>query len=444
LSKRIAETYLFYHPILFVLIGGAAFLFFAILCARIYFRETSSAIARELDGKHKLKDRLATYIELRDSNHPFLPALISESESHLPKLSALNSAQFQRGSVVPLLMTALLSLSLATFSLWPVPQKISARAEQHRQIKKHTKQLIKEVEQIKKSPDTPLEIKKLAEEFKKMAERINKPDVDPAQALQKVDAMKKQLKDLETTLEKQRQEKFAKDLNKNKEANAKDKAGNKDGGLENEARALQEALEKEGLEGGKELQEKLQTGKLTSEDLKKMQKALENYRSDKKAKEQKLAELQQSLENARKGMTSGKQSFTYNSKIKDNESGNQKGGVEDGPGTTNRDLGPQHFNTKKQGPSNYVEDRTKAEYEQLYSGQREDVGKDPLFLGSKWDSEKSRYIRVRTFGEESEPEIVLDQTQIGSQTEAESTIEKEKIPAAYRDLIRRYFDSLEK
>jgi hypothetical protein len=444
LSKRIAETYLFYHPVIFFLIGGAIFLFFAIFCARIYFRETSSAIAHELDGKHKLKDRLSTYIELRDSNHPFLPALISESESHLPKLSAMNSARFQKGSVVPLLMTALLALSLATFSLWPVPEKIAARAEQHRQIKKHTKQLIKEVEQIKKSPDTPIEIKKLAEEFQKMAERINKPDVDPAQALQKVNAMKKELKDLEATLEKQRQEKFAKDLNKNKGANSKDKAGSKDAGLENEARALQEALEKEGLEGGKELLEELQSGTLTKEDLKKMQKALKDYQSDKKSKDQKLAELQQSLENARKGMTSGKHSVTYNSKIKENEGGNQKGGVDDGPGTTNKDIGPQHFDTKKKEPGKYVEDRTKAEYEQLYSGQRENVGKDPLFLGSKWDAEKSRYVRVRTFGEESEPEIVLDQTKIGSQTEAESTIEKEKIPAAYRDLIRRYFDSLEK
>jgi hypothetical protein len=249
---------------------------------------------------------------------------------------------------------------------------------------------------------------------------------------------------LETTLEKQRQEKFAKNLNENKGANSKDKAGSKDAGLENEARAIQEALEKEGLEGGKELREKLQSGTLTREDLKKMQKALKNYQSDKKSKDQKLAELQQSLENARKGMTSGKHSFTYNSKIKENEGGNQKGGVEDGPGTTNKDIGPQHFDTKKKEPANYVEDRTKAEYEQLYSGQRENVGNDPLFLGSKWDAEKSRYVRVRTFGEESEPEIVLDQTKIGSQTEAESTIEKEKIPAAYRDLIRRYFDSLEK
>ncbi len=444
LSSRIAETYLFYHPVVFFLIGGAALLLFAVLCTRIYFRESTSAIAHELDRKHELKDRLTTYIELRNSSHPFLPALITESENHLPKVSVLGSGHFQKGSAVPLLLTALLALSLATFPFWPVPQKIAARVEQHRQIKKHTKQLIKEVEQIKKSPDTPLEVKRLTEEFQKMADQINKPDTDPAQALQKLNAMKKQLKDTERALEKERKQNFAKDLNSNKGSNSKSSPGDKDSGLENEARALKEALEKEGLDGGKELQEKLQSGNLTGKDLKKMQKALENYRADKKTKEQKLAELQQSLENAKKGMTSGNHSVTYNSKIKENENGNQKGGVSDGPGTTNKDLGPQHFDTKKKSETRYVEDRTKSGYEQLYSGQRENVGKDPLFLGSKWDADKSRYVRVRTFGEESEPEIVLDQTQMGSQTEAESTIVKEKIPAAYRDLIRRYFDSLEK
>jgi hypothetical protein len=444
LSQLIAETYLIYHPVIVFLTAGILLAILTIFCVRIYFRETTSSIARELDSDHKLKDRLSTYIELRDSNHPFLPALISESETHLPVLSLPGSAHFQKGSTVPLVLTSILALGLATFPLWPVPPAVASRAAQHRQVKKHTKQLIKDVEQIKKSPDTPLEIKKLAEEFRKTADRIDKPDIDPAQALQKINAMQKQLKDLQKDLDKERKQKFAKDLNSNKSSNPKSNSQNRDSDLKAEVQELQEALEKEGLQGGEELQQKLQSGNLTREDLKKMQKALENYRADKKTKDQKLAELQQSIENARKGMTSGKRSITYNSKINENDMNKKEAGVEDGPGTTNKDAGPHHFDTKKKGESRYAEDRTKDEYEQLYSGQRENVGKDPLFLGSKWDAEKSRYVRVRSFGEESDPEIVLDQTQMVAQTEEESAIGKEKIPAAYRDLIRRYFNSIEK
>ncbi len=370
--------------------------------------------------------------------------MITESETHLPQISLRGSARFQKGSAIPLLLNSILALSLATFTLWPVPKATASRAAQHRQVKKHTKQLIKDIEQIKKTPDTPLEIKKLAEEFRKLADRIDKPDVDPAQALQKVNSMQKQLKDLQNKFDKERKQNFAKDLNSNKTTSQKNKSNNQEPGLQSEARTLQEALEKEGLQGGEELQQKIQSGNLTREDLKKMQKALENYKSDKKTKDQKLAELQQSLENARKGMTSGKRSITYNSKIDENNMNDSKGGVEDGPGTTNKDFGPHHFDTKKKGESRYSEDRTKTEYEQLYSGQRENVGKDPLFVGSKWDAEKSRYVRVRTFGEESNPEIVLDQTKMAPQTEEESVVGKEKIPAAYRDLIRRYFDSIDK
>ncbi|HSE41329.1 MAG TPA: hypothetical protein VLH08_11250 [Acidobacteriota bacterium] len=442
LTRRIAETYLFYHPVIIYFIAGAAAIILCTLCARIYFQENPSAIARELDRKHQLKDRLSTYIELRNSQHPFLPPLIAESENHLPKIS-FASAQPERGSILPLFLTSVLALALATFPLWPIPHELAAKAEQHRQIKKESKQLVKEVEQIKKLSDTPPEIKKLAEEFKKAADRMSKPDMDPAQALQKMNEMQKKLSDLKTSLEKERKQNFAKELNQTKGSKSKKDSGDQESASKDEARSLQEALEKEGLSGGKELQEKIQSGKLSNQELKKMQKALENYKSEKQTRDQKLAEMQQSLENARKGMTSGRQSVTYNSKLNEDNVGKQKGGVEDGPGTTNKDAGPQHFDTKKKEPGKYVEDRTKAEYEQLYTGQRENVGKDPLFLGSKWDAEKSRYIRVRTFGEENEPEVVLDQTQMSKQTEAESVMNKEKIPAAYRDLIRRYFNSIE-
>jgi len=175
-----------------------------------------------------------------------------------------------------------------------------------------------------------------------------------------------------------------------------------------------------------------------------MKKALKEYQGNKKSRDQQMAELQESLQNAQKGMTGGKHKIVYNSQVDDRDIEKSRGGVNDGPGTTNKDMGPGHFDTKKDKKSEYAEDRTKAKYEQIYSGQREKVGKDPMFLGSKWDAEKSRYVRVRTFGESNEPQILGGDASTAKQSEAESIVGKEKIPASYRDIILRYFESIEK
>jgi hypothetical protein len=171
---------------------------------------------------------------------------------------------------------------------------------------------------------------------------------------------------------------------------------------------------------------------------------LKDYQENKNSRVQQMAELQESLQNAQKGMTGGKHKVVYNSEVKDRDIEKSKGGVSDGPGTTNKDVGPSHFDTKKDGKGEYAEDRTRSKYEQIYSGQRENVGKDPMFLGSKWDAEKSRYVRVRTFGESNEPQILGGDATSAQQSEAESIVGKEKIPASYRDIILRYFESIEK
>lgn len=441
LNSKAADTYLFYHPIFVLVASGGIVLLLAVIAARIYLHDNERSLANELDREHKLKDRLGTYLELRDSSHPFLPALIKESEGHLPPIPIWRRARMHHGSAPPLMLLAILALSVATFSSWPVPQAIAARAEQHRQIAKHSEQFTKKLEKIKKS-STAQEIKKLTEDFLKTLDRINKPDVDPAEALQKMNEMNKQLKDLKLRMEKEQKSAFAENIRSMKDAKGEG-TKNQNQDFANEAGELREALEKEGLEGGEEIRQKLESGKLTREDLEKMKKALQSYQEGKKSRDQKMAEIQESLENARKGMTSGKHSVTYNSQLKDRDVEKSKGGVNDGPGTTNKDIGPQHFDTKKKEASTYAEDRTKAEYEQLYSGQRENVGKDPMFLGSRWDAEKSRYVRVRTFGQTNEPQILGGDANTAQQSEAESIIGKEKIPASYRDLIRRYFESIE-
>ena len=405
----------------------------------------NDTLAGELDHDYKFKDRLNTYLELRDTSHPFLPSLIHESETHLPHVQFIRSAQLQQGSAAPLLLTSILAIALATFSYWPISATTATRAQQHRQIKQSSQKFAKELQKIQNSSNVTPEIKKLTQDFLKAVEHMNKPDVDAAKALQKMNEMNQQLKKLDEQMKKQEKNAFAQNLKSMKDSDTKGPAEkNQDEQLEKEAANLKEELEKEGLQGGEELRQKMENGKLPPQDMEKMKKALQQYKENKKSRDQQMAELQESLDNAQKGMTGGKHKVIYNSQIKDRDVEKSKGGVEDGPGTTNKDMGPDHFDTKKQGTSDYTEDRTKAKYEQLYSGQREKVGKDPMFLGSKWDTEKSRYVRVRTFGQSNEPQILGGDGSTAQQSEAESIVGKEKIPASYRDIILRYFESIER
>jgi hypothetical protein len=444
LNQKIADKYLFYHPILIFILTSGIILLFALLSLRLLLRDNERSVAGELDHDYQLKDRLNTYLELRDSSHPFLPALIHESEAHLPQVQFMRSARLKDGSTAPLVLTAILAIALATFSYWPISATTSARAEQHRQIKTASQKFQKDLQNIQKSSNITPEIKKLSQDFLKSVEQMNKPDVDPAKALQKMNEMNQQLKNLNQQLEKQQKDAFAQNLKSMKDSDTKGQAGKNQDQLEKEAADLKEELEKQGLQGGEELRQKMENGKLSQQDLDKMKKALKEYQESKNSRQQQMAELQESLQNAQKGMSGGKHKVIYNSQVKDRDIDKSKGGVDDGPGTTNKDMGPQHFDTKKQGQSEYAEDRTKAKYEQIYSGQREKVGKDPMFLGSKWDAEKSRYVRVRTFGESSEPQIIGSDAGTAQQSEAESIVGKEKIPASYRDIILRYFESIEK
>lgn len=445
LNRKVADKYLFYHPVLIFVFSAGIILLLSVLSLRLFLRDDERTLAGELDHEYKFKDRLNTYLELRDSSHPFLPSLIHESETHLPHVQFIRSAHLQQGSAAPLLLTSILAIALATFSYWPVSTTIATRAQQHRQIKQSSQKFAKELQKIQNSSKTTPEIKKLTQDFLKAVEHMNKPDVDAAKALQKMNEMNQQLKNLNEQMKKQEKNAFAQNLKSMKDSDTKGQAGkNEDQQLEKDAANLKEELEKEGLQGGEELRQKMENGKLSPQDMEKMKKALQQYKENKKSRDQEMAELQESLDNAQKGMTGGKHKVIYNSQVKDRDVEKSKGGVEDGAGTTNRDMGPDHFDTKKQGPRDYTEDRTKAKYEQLYSGQREKAGKDPMFLGSKWDAEKSRYVRVRTFGQSNEPQILGGDGSTAQQSEAESIVGKEKIPASYRDIILRYFESIEK
>jgi seryl-tRNA synthetase len=149
---------------------------------------------------------------------------------------------------------------------------------------------------------------------------------------------------------------------------------------------------------GQEIQQSLRSRMPDRKTLENMKKAMEDYKAGKAESEKALQNLEKSLANAQKGITSGTHKVVTDSTLTERELEKGKGGVDDGPGTTNEDVGPQHFDTKKKGISEYVEDRTKAQYEQLYQGQREKAGGEPLFLDGEWNTGEAKQMRMRTFG----------------------------------------------
>jgi hypothetical protein len=214
---------------------------------------------------------------------------------------------------------------------------------------------------------------------------------------------------------------------------------------------FQEALQKElknALEGKEpksgEQRNSLSGENLSTKDLESLKQALKEYQSKKSQSEQMRSELKQALEQARKGTSSGKSRYTTDSRLKDRDTETGKGGVEDGPGTTNKDSGPSRFDTTKKGKNEYVEDRTKSDYERLFRGQREEVGNDPLYLQNRWnESGNPEYSRVRSFGAEKDSVLQGNSPLAGNQNQNESDIRKERVPPSYQEIVKKYFESIE-
>lgn len=412
--------------------------------AILHFRSnTPDKLARELDDFYLLKDRLSTYVQFKNSEHPFLQPLIHETETQIQRLSVLRCASFLDGTRAPLCFAILPALMLAVLPFLPVSPSVADRIEQHRRIVQEAKKLQTEAKQLESNPDR--DVKKLAGELDQLAKELEKPSTAPAEALKKMNAMQDRLDDAQKQADKSKRDALTEELNKLA------KEGKRSGELSDDQKKQIQQAEKEleqmladkDFQSGKEIQQALKEGKLSREQMEKMKKSIEDYKSRQEETEKRMAELQKSLESAKKSATAGKHQVVYNSKLDDRKVETGKSGVDDGPGTTNKDVGPQKFDTHKQGKGEYAEDKTRAEYEQLYKGQREKAGSDPLFLNGQWDPENARYTKIRTFGLNSDTETSGGVRESVLQNDAESVIHKEKVPASYRNVVKKYFESIQ-
>lgn len=410
----------------------------------VYRRESSRLrISARIDQRFDLKNRFSTYIEFREKDHPFFPALANDLETHLTNTTTVRATDFRSGMAGPGILLLMLILIVSVVPFLPVPASVVQKKQEKEQVARATEKFAKEIQSFQKAELNHPKMKTLLDSFERSAKELQKPETDRTTALKNFNALQQKLEKTRSHILDTSEKEFSKKIGKM----ANTKPGNVAGPAidPREAARLAEELtealnQKDPI--GQEIADAIRRGRLSREEAEKLKKSLEEYKAERSMSERKLAELQEKLENSRKGVVSGKGEVTYDSTLKDRDIQKSKSGVEDGPGTTNLDVGPQHFDTKKEKKGKYVEDRTEAKYEKLYKGQRENAAADPVFVNSQW-GEKSKYSRVRTFGLESEASRQGGSTLIDGQDEEESAISKENIPASYREMVKQYLDSIQ-
>ena len=446
LAQGVEQQYLWSSPLLLSLVAGSLLLFsFSRSLAWIVSRKDHTN-ALDVDRIYGLKDRLTTYIELKDSNHPFLPALIRETAAQIDSVSALRSSRAKSSMVLPAALFILVASALLTLPYLPVPETIIARKQEQKRIAEKGKELETLVRRLEKQSKQLPEFKGLSNEFKQLSQQLQKPDFDKADALKKLNELQENQNRVHSAtgqklveqLKNAWQEAAKPDLNE-PQLSADEKAT-----VEQLARDFDAALEGQAPSAGEE-KEKLNQGQFSKQDLKKLKEALKKYQDQKSSADQMRAEMQEALDKTRKATSSGKNAYIADSRLKDRDVEKGKGGVQDGPGTTNQDAGPSQFDTAKKSKEEYVEDRTRADYERRYQGERTQAGKDPLFLESQWDEDGNpQYTRVRHFGRQQDiPNKNGAGRNIAEQNQNESAVRKERIPASHQQIVKKYFEAIE-
>lgn len=445
LSNLISEKYLWSAPFLIWISALMLLLYFLSRSIAWFASRNDRVNAAAVDRIYNLKERVVTYVELQKNNHPFLEPLVHETTPKLDSVSAFRVAGIKPATLLPAILAALLTALLWIAPYLPVQDAVIVKKQQQKRLVAGAKEMEAAIRRLELKQKLNPETKKLLQELKKIAQDLQKPELEKAEALKKLNAIEEKLR---TSLS-QNQEKIGKDLEKawqqaaQPDAKRDELTAGQKQELERLAKDFQNALQGKEPSGGTD-HRNLSTENMSSKDIRALKDALKKYKEQKSNAEQMRAEMQKAVDGAHKGMSTGKRPYITDSRIKDRDVEQGKGGVEDGPGTTNKDAGPSHFNTTKKGTGEYVEDRTKAEYDRLYEGQRENVGKDPLYIESQWDENgEPKFTRVRNFGLDKETNLKNGSQQPTVQNEDESAIRKERVPPSYQKIVKRYFEIIE-
>ena len=440
-----ADRYLPAQGILLAILLSAALLFLVTWTIVRYRYHTVRKIAMQLDSRYQLKDRLSTYMEIRDQDHPFLKALTHDLEQHLGAIRIWHRTEVQRLIGGPSVFLCLMILACITIPLLPVPSSIQSRQQDLRQVHQAAKQLESDINKLTKEKEESAELKKFLQQALQEAKKLQEPNIDKADALARLNALKNQLNQLSGKMGDAKQQDLAAMAQQLKEDASKTAASNPDAAkaMDEMAKQIEQSLAQRdsNFRSGKEGSTSQKSFSMNDPD--KWKKALEDYKKQSADRDKRLAEMQRSLDNAKKCMAGGSHQIVKDSRIPDREI--EKGGasVDDGPGTTNQDVGPHHFDTKKKGGQSYAEDRTKSDYERIYKGERTRAESDPLFLNSHWNDEsEARTENTRGLGLPSPAQVDGHSYGLTVQDQNETEIRKERVPASYRNLVNSYLESI--
>ncbi|HET6266188.1 MAG TPA: hypothetical protein VFG11_00595, partial [Acidobacteriota bacterium] len=191
-----ADRYLPSHGLTLAILLSAALLFLVTSTIVRYRYLTVRRIALLLDTRYQLKDRLTTYMEIRDQDHPFLKALTHDLEQHLGAIRLWNRLELQRLLGGPFVFLCLMILACAVIPLMPVPSSIQAHQQELRQIHQAAKQLESDINKLSEKKEESPELKQFLQQALREAKKLQEPNIDKADALARLNALKTQLNQL--------------------------------------------------------------------------------------------------------------------------------------------------------------------------------------------------------------------------------------------------------
>ena len=346
-----ADRYLPSNGIILAILLSAVLLFLTTWTIVRYRLYTVRKIALQLDARYQLKDRLSTYMEIRGQDHPFLNALTHDLEQHLGAIRLWDRVQIQRWIGGPLVFLCLMILACVAIPLLPVPASIQSHQQELRQIHQAAKQLESDINKLANEKEQSPELKQFLQQALREAKKLQEPNIDKADALARLNALKTQLNQLSGKMSQAKQQDLAAMAQQLKEDASKIGASDPDAAkaMDEMARQIEQSLAQgdSNFRSGKANPSSQKSSSSSTSDPDKWKKALEDYKKQSADRERRLAEMQRSLDNAKKNMTSGTHQIVTDSHIPDREIEKGHAGVDDGPGTTNQDVGPNHFDTKK-------------------------------------------------------------------------------------------------
>lgn len=176
-----------------VLCGGTGFAF-ALVC--LAWRVDDGAVARSIDRRAGLRDRIGTAIERSEQNDEFDEALRQDAKKcgESLKAASLYPVKVGRWQYLALCSMALASIVFLLGNAWPLASPEARRAKE--ELEKISQDIERVAKPIIERKDATSEEKALANDLQDFAKRLEKGRIDKEAAMQRANELAKQAQKL--------------------------------------------------------------------------------------------------------------------------------------------------------------------------------------------------------------------------------------------------------